>query len=57
MFRVFTRSTINNVTVPPNHWQQLAFDECRRTIEDRLAQCYRLEAALRSGSRPSHQNH
>lgn len=31
----------------PNHWQQLAFDECRRTIEDRLAQCDRLEAALR----------
>jgi transposase len=30
-----------------NHWQQLAFDECRRTIEDRLAQCGRLEAALR----------
>jgi transposase len=30
-----------------NHWQQLAFDECRRTIEDRLAQCDRLEAALR----------
>ena len=31
----------------PNHWQQLAFDECRRAIEDRLAQCDRLEAALR----------
>ncbi|MDF3882630.1 IS110 family transposase [Cupriavidus basilensis] len=30
-----------------NQWQQLAFDECRRTIEDRLAQCDRLEAALR----------
>jgi transposase len=28
-------------------WQQLAFDELRRTIEDRLAQCDRLEAALR----------
>lgn len=28
-------------------WQQLAFDEHRRTIEDRLAQCERLEAALR----------
>ena len=28
-------------------WQQLAFDELRRTIEDRLAQCGRLEAALR----------
>ncbi|CAN7677245.1 IS110 family transposase [Cupriavidus necator] len=28
-------------------WQQLAFDEYRRTIEDRLAQCSRLEAALR----------
>lgn len=31
----------------PNHWQQLAFDECRRTIEDRLTQCERLEATLR----------
>ncbi|MBB5504421.1 transposase [Paraburkholderia sp. JPY681] len=31
----------------PNHWQQLAFDECRRAVEDRLAQCDRLEAALR----------
>jgi transposase len=30
-----------------NLWQQLAFDELRRTIEDRLAQCERLEAALR----------
>ncbi|MEM5317016.1 IS110 family transposase [Paraburkholderia sp. JHI869] len=28
-------------------WQQLAFEELRRTIEDRLAQCDRLEAALR----------
>jgi transposase len=28
-------------------WQQLAFEEHRRTIEDRLAQCARLEAALR----------
>ncbi|WP_459572197.1 transposase, partial [Cupriavidus sp. 8B] len=26
---------------------QLAFDEYRRAIEDRLAQCSRLEAALR----------
>ncbi|WP_321930671.1 IS110 family RNA-guided transposase [Paraburkholderia guartelaensis] len=31
----------------PDHWQQLAFDECRRTIEDRFTQCDRLEAALR----------
>ncbi|MCG5078022.1 IS110 family transposase [Paraburkholderia tagetis] len=30
-----------------NTWQQLAFEEYRRTIEDRLAQCERLEAALR----------
>ncbi|ANB72131.1 transposase [Paraburkholderia phytofirmans OLGA172] len=30
-----------------NGWQQLAFEEHRRTIEDRLAQCDRLEAALR----------
>lgn len=28
-------------------WRQLAFDEHRRTIEDRLAQCERLETALR----------
>jgi transposase len=28
-------------------WQQMAFEEHRRTIEDRLAQCDRLEAALR----------
>ncbi|KAI3611192.1 Transposase IS116/IS110/IS902 (plasmid) [Cupriavidus necator H850] len=28
-------------------WQQLAFDENRRAIEDRIAQCSRLEAALR----------
>jgi len=28
-------------------WQQLAFEEHRRTIEDRVAQCDRLEAALR----------
>ncbi len=30
-----------------NAWRQLAFDEHRRTIEDRLAQCARLEAMLR----------
>ncbi|MEM5390117.1 IS110 family transposase [Paraburkholderia phymatum] len=30
-----------------NFWQQLALDELRRTIEDRLAQCERLETALR----------
>ncbi|MFM0213949.1 IS110 family transposase, partial [Paraburkholderia sediminicola] len=30
-----------------SEWQQLAFNEHRRTIEDRLAQCERLEAALR----------
>jgi transposase len=29
-----------------SEWQQLAFDEHRRSIEDRLAQCNRLEAAL-----------
>jgi len=28
-------------------WQQLAFEEHRRTIEDRLTQCERLEVALR----------
>jgi len=31
----------------PSAWQQFAFDELRRTIEDRIAQCDRLEAALR----------
>jgi transposase len=31
----------------PSAWQQLAFEEHRRTIEDRLAQCKRLETALR----------
>jgi transposase len=30
-----------------NTWQDLAYNELRRTIEDRLAQCQRLEAALR----------
>jgi len=30
-----------------SEWQQLAFNEHRRAIEDRLAQCERLEAALR----------
>jgi len=30
-----------------SEWQQLAFEEHRRTIEDRLAQCERLAAALR----------
>ena len=30
-----------------NKWQDLAFNELRRTIEDRLAQCQRLEDALR----------
>lgn len=30
-----------------NPWRQLAFEEHRRTVEDRLAQCDRLEAALR----------
>lgn len=30
-----------------SQWQQLAFEELRRTIDDRLAQCDRLEAALR----------
>ncbi|WP_415858518.1 IS110 family transposase, partial [Burkholderia ubonensis] len=30
-----------------SEWQQLAFDELRRSIEDRLAQCARLEMALR----------
>ncbi|SAL87566.1 transposase IS116/IS110/IS902 family protein [Caballeronia choica] len=34
-----------------NLWQQLALDELRRTIEDRLAQCGRLEAALREAVR------
>src|ERR1700730_18037780 len=32
-----------------SEWQQLAFNERRRTIEDRLAQCERLETALPEG--------
>jgi transposase len=31
----------------PSAWQHLAFDEHQRTIEDRLAQCARLETSLR----------
>jgi transposase len=31
-------------------WSQLAFEEHRRTIEDRLAQCQRLEAMLREAA-------
>jgi hypothetical protein len=31
-------------------WQHLAFDEHRRTIEDQLAQCARLETAPRDAS-------
>ncbi|RQR41965.1 IS110 family transposase [Burkholderia sp. Bp9140] len=31
-------------------WQQLAFEEFRRAIEDRLVQCDRLEAALREAA-------
>jgi transposase len=30
-----------------SEWQQFAFEELRRTIEDRLAQCQRVEGALR----------
>lgn len=30
-----------------SEWQQFAFEELRRTIEDRLAQCQRVETALR----------
>ncbi|RQU61867.1 IS110 family transposase [Burkholderia cenocepacia] len=33
-----------------NAWQQLAFEELRRTIDDRLAQCERLEATLREAA-------
>jgi len=29
-----------------SEWQQFAFEELRRTIEDRLAQCQRVETAL-----------
>ncbi|SAK53981.1 transposase IS116/IS110/IS902 family protein [Caballeronia fortuita] len=35
-------------------WQQMAFEEHRRTIDDRLAQCERLEAALRKEILHSH---
>ncbi|EQD71470.1 transposase IS116/IS110/IS902, partial [mine drainage metagenome] len=31
----------------PAPWSQIAFEEHRRAIEDRLAQCARLEQALR----------
>lgn len=34
----------------PEAWSQLAFAEYRRTIEDRLAQCQRLEALLRDAA-------
>ncbi|MGH8848413.1 MAG: IS110 family transposase [Polaromonas sp.] len=34
----------------PEIWSQLAFEEHRRTIEDRLAQCARLEQALRDAA-------
>jgi transposase len=33
-----------------NEWQQFAFEEHRRTIEDRLTQCERLEKALREAA-------
>ena len=34
----------------PAPWSQLAFEEHRRTVEDRLAQCDRLEIALREAA-------
>jgi len=34
----------------PEGWSQLAFEEHRRSIEDRLAQCQRLEQALRDAA-------
>lgn len=34
----------------PAPWSQLAFEEHRRTVEDRLAQCHRLEMALREAA-------
>jgi len=34
----------------PEPWSQLAFEEHRRAIEDRLAQCQRLEQALRDAA-------
>jgi len=34
----------------PEAWSQLAFEEHRRSIEDRLAQCERLEAMLRDAA-------
>jgi transposase len=34
----------------PQVWSQLAFEEHRRSIEDRLAQCQRLEALLREAA-------
>ena len=35
----------------PARWSQIAFEEHRRAIEDRLAQCERLEEALREAPR------
>lgn len=34
----------------PEVWSQLAFEEHRRTVEDRLAQCQRLEQVLREAA-------
>lgn len=34
----------------PQSWSQLAFEEHRRSIEDRLAQCVRLESMLRDAA-------
>ena len=34
----------------PAPWSQIAFEELRRTIDDRLAQCERLEKALREAA-------
>jgi transposase len=38
---------VNGLSAFYSLWQQIPLDELRRTIEDRLAQCERLEAALR----------
>lgn len=34
----------------PERWSQLAFEEHRRTMEDRIAQCQRLETCLREAA-------
>jgi transposase len=43
------RRWLSRFTFPEN-WSQLAFEEHRRSVEDRLAQCQRLEQVLRDAA-------